>query len=153
MCVFAFFVADTQLYKSLCSSVSWSVGPSISPSLSMSRKVWKHVFLPLPTCPQLVAVYQALLAVDTLCPSVGQLVLEDKPKSGKTNILEAFWVCLCWDGGWMGRWVWMGVGYPFPPVRSNILTPHHLFNLMTRMDQQMEKASNRVASPRLKVGH
>ena len=121
--------------------------------IHFQREVWKHIFLPLPTCPQLVAVYQALLVADTLCPSVGQLVLEDKPKSGKTNILEAFWVCLCWDGGWMRRWVWMGVGFPFPPVRSNILTPHHLFNLMTRMDQLMEKASNRVASPRLKEGH
>ena len=52
--VYAFLVADTQLYKSLCPSVRWSV--------TTSWKVWKRAFLPLPTRPQLVlAVYPALL--------------------------------------------------------------------------------------------
>ena len=29
----------------------------------------------------------------------------------------------------MGRWVWMGVCCPCPPVRNDILTPRHLFYL------------------------
>ena len=52
----AFLVADTQLYKRLCPSVGRSVGPSRS-----SWKVGKRAFPPLPTRPQLMAVYPALL--------------------------------------------------------------------------------------------
>ena len=35
-------------------------------------------------------------------------------------------MCLCWKGGWVERWVWMGVGCPCPPVRNDIVTPRHL---------------------------
>ena len=35
---------------------------------------------------------------------------------------------LCWEGGWVGRWVWMGVGCPCPPVHNNVVTPRHLLN-------------------------
>ena len=43
------------------------------------------------------------------------------------SVLEAFCVCVCVvRGGWVGRWVRMGVGYPCPPVRNNIVTPCHL---------------------------
>ena len=52
-----FLVADTQLYKKLCPSVRWSVDPS----LSTSRKVGKRACPPLPTRPQLAAVYLDLL--------------------------------------------------------------------------------------------
>ena len=31
-------------------------------------------------------------------------------------------MCLCWKGCWEGRWVWMGVGCPCPPVRNDIVT-------------------------------
>ena len=58
---FSFWVADTQLYKRLCLSVRWSINPLVRPSSSMSRKVEKRAYPPLPTRPQLVAVYQALL--------------------------------------------------------------------------------------------
>ena len=51
-----FLVADTQLYKRLCPSVRWLVGRSVD----TSRKVRKRAFPPLPTRPQLVAVYPAL---------------------------------------------------------------------------------------------
>ena len=37
------------------------------------------------------------------------------------------YVCMCVWGG--GRGVWMGVGCPCPPVRNDIVTPRHLFNL------------------------
>ena len=37
----------------------------------------------------------------------------------------------CW--GWVG--VWMGVGCPSPPVRNNIVTQHHLFNLMIELSK------------------
>ena len=56
----AFLVADTQLYKRLCPSVRPSVGWSVGPLVSTSRKVWKCAFPPLPTRPQLMAVYPAL---------------------------------------------------------------------------------------------
>ena len=36
-------------------------------------------------------------------------------------------MCLCWKGGWGGRWVWMGVGCPCPPIRNDIVTPRQLF--------------------------
>ena len=29
----------------------------------------------------------------------------------------------------MGRWGWMGVGRPRPPMRNDIVTPRHLFYL------------------------
>ena len=51
-----FLHADTQLYKRLCPSVHRLVGRSVD----MSRKVGKRAFPPLPTRPQLVAVYPAL---------------------------------------------------------------------------------------------
>ena len=31
------------------------------------------------------------------------------------------------EGGWVERYVWMGVGCPYPPVRNDIVTPRHLF--------------------------
>ena len=34
---------------------------------------------------------------------------------------------LCWEGGWVGRWVWMEVGHPCPHVHNNIVTSSHLF--------------------------
>ena len=33
----------------------------------------------------------------------------------------------------MGRWVWMGVGCPCPPVRNDIVTPRHLLFLLSRV--------------------
>ena len=57
--VIGFLVADTQLYKRLCLSVRRSVGRLVGPSRS-SWKVGKRVFPPLPTRPQLMAVYPAL---------------------------------------------------------------------------------------------
>ena len=36
---------------------------------------------------------------------------------------------LCWKGGWVGCWLWMGVGCPCPPVRNDIVTTCHLFFL------------------------
>ena len=53
---YVFLVADTQLYKRLCPSVRWLVGRSVT----TSRKVGKRAFPPLPTRPQLMAVYPAL---------------------------------------------------------------------------------------------
>ena len=61
-----------------------------------------------------------------LCPSVRPSISEHESKSGKTSILEAFCVCLCWKGGWVGHWVWMGVGCPCSPVLNDIVTPRHL---------------------------
>ena len=50
-------------------SVHWSVGPSVRPSVypsvSTSQKVGKRAYPPLPTRPQLMAVYPALLFADT----------------------------------------------------------------------------------------
>ena len=57
-----FLVADTQLYKRLCPSVRPSVGWLVGPSRS-SLNVGKRAFPHLPTRPQLVAVYPALLAL------------------------------------------------------------------------------------------
>ena len=37
-------------------------------------------------------------------------------------------MCLSWKGGWVGHWVWMGVGCPCPPVRNDIVTPRHLLS-------------------------
>ena len=51
-----FLVADAQLYKRLCPSVRWSVRRS----WWSSWKVGKRAYPPLPTHPQLVAVYPAL---------------------------------------------------------------------------------------------
>ena len=39
-------------------------------------------------------------------------------------------MCLCWKGGWVGRWMRMGVGCPCPPVRNDIVTLRHLFKMM-----------------------
>ena len=33
-------------------------------------------------------------------------------------------MCLCWKGGWVEHWVWMGVGCP--PIRNDIVTPASL---------------------------
>ena len=41
-------------------------------------------------------------------------------------------MCLCWEGGWMGRGVWMGVGRPCPPVHNDIVSPRHLFFFLSR---------------------
>ena len=38
-------------------------------------------------------------------------------------------MCLCWEGGWVGCWVWMGVGRPYPPVRNDIVTQRQLFRI------------------------
>ena len=54
--VSTFLVADTQLYKRLCPSVR----PLVGRSVTTSRKVRKRAFPPLPTHPQLMAVYPAL---------------------------------------------------------------------------------------------
>ena len=62
---FHFLVADEQLYKRLCPSVRPSVRPSVGPLVSTSRKVEKPAFPPLPTRPQLMAVYPALLNHDS----------------------------------------------------------------------------------------
>ena len=55
------FIFPWQIWrhKRPCLSVRWSVGWSVGPSYS-SWKVGKCAFLPLPTRPQLVAVYPAL---------------------------------------------------------------------------------------------
>ena len=53
-----FLVADTQLYKRLCPSLGRPVGRLVGPSHS-SWKVGKGAFRPLPTRPQLMAVYPA----------------------------------------------------------------------------------------------
>ena len=62
--IFLFLVADTHLYKRLCPSVRplvrSSVWPSVRPSISTSQKVGKLAYPPLPTRPQLVAMYPAL---------------------------------------------------------------------------------------------
>ena len=67
-----FLVADTQLYKRLCPSVGRSVRRSVGPSVrgheskSEEMSVLEHLLLrtvalpPLPTHPQLMAVYPAL---------------------------------------------------------------------------------------------
>ena len=49
--------------------------------------------------------------------------------SGKTSILEAF-LCMClrWKESWERRWVWMGVGFPYPPIHNDIVTPCHLLH-------------------------
>ena len=52
-----FLVADTQLYKRLCPSVGRLVGRLVS---RLSWKVRKRAFPPLPTRPQLMALYPAL---------------------------------------------------------------------------------------------
>ena len=61
-----FLVADTQLYKRLCPSVGRLVGWSVHRSVDTSRKVGKRAYPPLPTRPQLVAVYPALFRIN-LC--------------------------------------------------------------------------------------
>ena len=52
-----------------------------------------------------------------VCWSVGLLVRrsvgEYKSKSGKTSILEAFFMCLCWEGGWWG--IGCGLAAPAHP--------------------------------------
>ena len=55
VCVFV--VADT-----LCPLVRWSVGPSVS----TSQKVGKRAYPPLPTRPQLMAVYPALFKISRI---------------------------------------------------------------------------------------
>ena len=65
-----------------------------------------------------------------LCQSVGLSVGLSgviKFKSGKTSIFDTF--CLCLIVG--GVKVWMGVGCPCPPVRNDIVTPRHLFGVIT----------------------
>ena len=48
-------------------------------------------------------------------------------KSMSRKVGKRAYMCLSWKGGWVGHWVWMGVGCPCPPVRNNIVTPWHLF--------------------------
>ena len=59
-----------------------------------------------------------------LCPfvglSVGPVVRQHESKSWKISVLEV--------GKGVGYWVWMGVGCPCPPVRTDIVTPRHLFS-------------------------
>ena len=63
-----------------------------------------------------------------LCPSVRWSVPENESKSGKNERFRSFLgTCLCWKGGWMGCWVWMGFGCPCPPARNDLVTPRHLF--------------------------
>ena len=62
-----------------------------------------------------------------LCPSVCwsvSLFVMIELKSEKTNVLDTFSVHLCVG---VGIGLWMGAGRPSPPVRDNIVTPHHLF--------------------------
>ena len=42
-------------------------------------------------------------------------------------------MCLCWKGRWVGRWVWIGVGCPCPPVRNDIVTPRHLLDASSHL--------------------
>ena len=84
------------------------------------------------TMKTIVGNTRTFLVADTqlykrLCPSVRRSVCQHESKSGKTSVFEAFCVSLCWKGGWVGRWVLMGVGCPNPPVRNDIATPRHLF--------------------------
>ena len=61
-----FLDASTHLYMRICPSIRQSVRRSVRRSIrwsvSTSRKVGKRAFPPLPTRPQLVTVYPALLA-------------------------------------------------------------------------------------------
>ena len=67
-------------------------------------------------------------------PSVGLSIrwsMVTKSKSGKTSV-NTFYVYLCVNGGVR---VWMRVEYPCPPVRNDIVTPHHLLDKVLRTDR------------------
>ena len=65
-------------------------------------------------------------------PSVGMSIcMWARVKKWETSVFRTFLSrCLCWKGGWMGRWVWMGVGRLYPPVRYDIVTPRHFFSVI-----------------------
>ena len=59
-------------------------------------------------------------------PSIGPLVCKHKSKSGKTSVLDAFFMCV----SGRGHGVQIGVGCPCPPVRNDIVTPCFIWLLI-----------------------
>ena len=63
------------------------------------------------------------LVADKGALSVRPLVHKHESKSRKMSVFGYFLLMIgCWGIG-----VWLEVGRPCPPIRNDIVTPHHLF--------------------------
>ena len=113
-----------------------SVGPSVHPITFLNSEWFLH-YCSCPTVRDCIAMYPALifLVAETqlckrLCLSVGPSLSMSR-KVGKILSFFLYVPVL------VGRRVWTGVGCPCPPVRNNIVTPHHLLYIVWFMQTKL----------------